>query len=261
MLHGETESRAYSAAPWEALESGAAAWADLGSAAREATAAHYAPRVRFWATRLKAKLPHGIELDDLISAGTLGLVEAFGKFRPQLGTRFSTYAENRIRGAMLDELRRLDWFPRTLRQRMRRIDSVIRQAEGQGIVPTEEYISRETGIEKSQVRQCMEALQNQLWISLESIEEDLAHDGPPSPAAGPCEKASLKEYAEKLAPLVDRLTEREKLVLSLYYVEELNMHETAEVMGITEGRVSQLHAQALKRLKKEFQKEYENSGI
>ena len=112
-------ARTDESAPWEALETGATAWEDFSPAEQEAVVRHYAPKIRFLALRLKVKLPRSVELNEMISSGTLGLMEALGKFRPQLGIRFETYAETRIRGAMLDELRRLDWFPRSLRQRIR----------------------------------------------------------------------------------------------------------------------------------------------
>ena len=113
--------------PWEDLEAGTRPWEDFSPSEQEAVVRHYAPKIRFLALRLKSKLPRNVELGEMISSGTLGLMEALGKFRPQLGIRFETYAENRIRGAMLDELRRLDWLPRSLRQRIRLLDDVRRR--------------------------------------------------------------------------------------------------------------------------------------
>ena len=122
-------AQAHMPCPWEALETGATAWEKFSPAEQESVVRHYAPKIRFLALRLKAKLPRSVELGELISSGTLGLMEALGKFRPQLGIRFETYAESRIRGAMLDELRRLDWFPRSLRQRVRVLDEAMRKVE------------------------------------------------------------------------------------------------------------------------------------
>ena len=216
---------------------------------------HYAPKIRFLALRLKAKLPRSVELGELISSGTLGLMEALGKFRPQLGIRFETYAESRIKGAMLDELRRLDWFPRSLRQRVRVIDEAMRKVEHEkGRQATEDELQKITGLDMREVRQGLVALQNQLWISLDAIQDTLSGDGPEG--GEPFRNTAMQELVERVAPLIDRLTPREKLVLSLYYTDELNMRETAEVMGITEGRVSQLHSQALSRLRKEFHSLY-----
>lgn len=248
-------AQAQAPCPWEALETGATPWESFSPAEQESVVRHYAPKIRFLALRLKAKLPRSIELGELISSGTLGLMEALGKFRPQLGIRFETYAESRIKGAMLDELRRLDWFPRSLRQRVRVLDEAMRKVEHeQGRQGTEDELQKITGLDMRDVRQGLEALQNQLWISLDAIQDTLSGEGPEG--GEPFRSTALQELVERVAPLIDRLTPREKLVLSLYYTDELNMRETAEVMGITEGRVSQLHSQALSRLRKEFHNLY-----
>ena len=248
-------AQAQTPCPWEALETGATPWQSFSPAEQESVVRHYAPKIRFLALRLKAKLPRSVELGELISSGTLGLMEALGKFRPQLGIRFETYAESRIKGAMLDELRRLDWFPRSLRQRVRVIDEAMRKVEHeQGRQATEDELQKITGLDMREVRQGLEALQNQLWISLDAIQDTLSGDGPDG--GEPFRNTAMQELVERVAPLIDRLTPREKLVLSLYYTDELNMRETAEVMGITEGRVSQLHSQALSRLRKEFHNLY-----
>ena len=248
-------AQAQAPCPWEALETGATPWESFSPAEQESVVRHYAPKIRFLALRLKAKLPRSIELGELISSGTLGLMEALGKFRPQLGIRFETYAESRIKGAMLDELRRLDWFPRSLRQRVRVLDEAMRKVEHeQGRQATEDELQKITGLDMRDVRQGLEALQNQLWISLDAIQDTISGEGPEG--GEPFRSTALQELVERVAPLIDRLTPREKLVLSLYYTDELNMRETAEVMGITEGRVSQLHSQALSRLRKEFHNLY-----
>lgn len=245
------------ASPWEALEAGTTAWPDFAPAEKEAIVRHYAPKIRFLALRLKAKLPRNVELGELISAGTLGLMEALGKFKPQLGIRFDTYAESRIRGAMLDELRRLDWFPRSLRQRVRQLDEAMQRIEHEtGRRATEEDLQKATGLDEKDVRLGLEALQNQLCLSLEAMQDSLAGEGGPQSDADPMQTAATQELIERVASLIDELTPREKLVLSLYYSDELNMRETAEVMGITEGRVSQLHSQALGRLRREFRNHY-----
>ena len=242
------------------MESGACAFADFSSADQELIVRHYAPKIRFLASRLKSKLPRTIELGELISAGTLGLMEAFGKFQAALGIRFETYAENRIRGAMLDELRRLDWFPRSLRQRVRQLDEATWRIEhDKGRPPTEEELQAHTGLSAQEVRSGLEALQNQLTLSLDAI-----HDALLSPDTGsdnePFDTTAQAELIDRVATLIDTLTPREKLVLSLYYADELNMREVAEVIGITEGRVSQLHTQALSRLRHEFRNQYSENA-
>jgi RNA polymerase sigma factor for flagellar operon FliA len=241
------------------MEAGEVAWEDFPLSGKERIVRHYAPKIRFLALRLKTKLPRNVELSELISAGTLGLLEALGKFKPQLGIRFETYAENRIRGAMLDELRRLDWFPRSLRQRVRKIDEVMWQFEHErGRAPGVEEIQTLTGMSSREVHEGLEALQSQLCISLDTIQDSLA--GETGTAGEPYADTAKNEMIERVASLIDALTPREKLVLSLYYTDELNMRETAEVMGITEGRVSQLHSQALGRLRREFNQQFGESG-
>ena len=132
----------------------------------------------------------------------------------------------------------------------------MRQVENvEGRPATEEDLQRLTGLELHEVRQGLEALQNQLWVSLDAIQDTLAGDGQRSDGE-PYRNTAMRELVERVAPLIDTLTPREKLVLSLYYTDELNMRETAEVLGITEGRVSQLHSQALNRLRREFVSRY-----
>ena len=238
--------------PWERLDSGETAWGDFSASEQGDVVRHYAPKVKYLALRMKAKVPPSVELSDLVGAGTLGLMESFTKFQPKLGVKFDTYAENRIRGAMLDELRRLDWFPRSLRRRVRILDEATHKFEhGNGRPPSEEDLARETGLGIDEVREGLEALQNQYCLSLELIQESLSPDET-AREESPYAQTASRELADRVAQLIDQLTPREKLVLSLYYTDELNMRETAEVMGITEGRVSQLHSQALARLRREF---------
>lgn len=239
-------------APWEDFNSGKTAWKDFSHAQQEAIVRHFAPKIKYLAIRLKSRLPQNVELSDLVSAGTLGLMEAFGKFKPDLNVKFDTYAESRIRGAMLDELRGMDWLPRSLRQRVRILDEAILRLEGvSGSVPTEEQLAVETGLDAKDVRQGLEALQAKLCLSLDAIQDTFAGDGA-NTEDEPYAMTAEQEILERVTSLIDQLTPREKLVLSLYYTDELNMRETAEVMGITEGRVSQLHSQALIRLRREF---------
>ncbi len=247
----EVRAKKHDLPPWEEMELGTTAWGDFSPADQENIVRHYAPKIRFLALRIKAKLPKNIELGEMISAGTLGLMEALGRFKPQLGVRFDSYAENRIRGAMLDELRKLDWFPRSLRQRVRQIDNAIRRVEHEhGRQASEEEIQEITGLSQQEVRYGLEALHNQLWVSLDAVQDMVSGDA--KTYEEPYQATAMREMVERVAPLIDTLTPREKLVLSLYYTDELNMRETAEVMGITEGRVSQLHSQALKRLRQAF---------
>ena len=238
--------------PWEAFNLGTTTWAEFSHQEQEHIVRHFAPKVKYLALRLKAKLPQSVELGELVSAGTLGLMESFGKFDPSMGNKFETYAENRIRGAMLDDLRKLDWFPRSLRRRVRVLDEAIHKLEAlANSVPTDAQLAEETGLDVKEVREGLEAMQNQFCLSLDLVQDSLASDEGRREGE-PYSQVVFDEIVEKLTSLIDELTPREKLVLSLYYTDELNMRETAEVMGITEGRVSQLHSQALLRLRREF---------
>ena len=220
---------------------------------RESVVRRYAPKIKIVALRLKAKLPQNVELNELLSAGSLGLLESLKKFRPELGIKFETYAENRIKGAMLDELRRMDWISRGARRRVRLLEEASRRVEHEtGRPATVEQLQEATGLAMREVEQGLEAIQNQLLLSLEAIQESLVPCQAMTQENEPYQNAALQEVVGKVAKLIDELTPREKLVLSLYYAEELNMRETADVMGITEGRVSQLHSQALSKLKSKY---------
>lgn len=218
---------------------------------------HYSPKIKIVASRLKAKLPQSVELGELLSAGAMGLIEALGRFRPELGIKFETYAESRIKGAMLDDLRRMDWFSRGQRHRVRTLEEASRRIESDsGRTPTVEELAEATGLTEREVTQGLEALQNQLCLSLDAVTENISSYQKNQLENEPYKTTEFRELVDKLASLIDDLTPREKLVLSLYYGEELNMRETSEVMGITEGRVSQLHSQALARLRQKFKAQF-----
>lgn len=243
--------------PWQDLESGRVAWHDFSAGDQEKIVRHFAPKIKYLALRMKARLPKSVELSELISAGTLGLMECLGKFQPQLGIKFDTYAENRIRGAMLDDLRRLDWFPRSLRQKVRHVEEASTRIEGEkGRPATETEIAKLTNYTEKEVREAMEAMQHQFCLSLDALQEGSNFVPESVEENEPYKNAVTSELVDKVAALIDQLTPREKLVLSLYYTDELNMREAAEVMGVTEGRVSQLHSQALARLRREFRNQF-----
>jgi len=243
--------------PWEELEQGVTPWRAFSEDARDKIVRHFAPKVKTLALRLKAKLPQNVELDELISAGSVGLLEALDKFDPTLKIKFDTYSENRIRGAMLDELRKLDWFSRGLRQRMRMLEEAMRRVEQETGEPASfDQLEDKTGLSHKDIEQGLEALQNQLCLSLENIHESMALSHKSLRDNEPYVQTAKHEIIDKIAALIDKLTPREKLVLSLYYGDELNMREAAEIIGVTEGRISQLHSQALAKLKKMFFSEY-----
>ena len=230
------------------------AWSTADPEVRGAIVAHYAPKIKIIALRMKAKLPQHIELGELLSAGSLGLIESLEKFQVDMGIKFETYAENRIKGAMLDELRRMDWFTRGLRQRVRVLEENMRKVEQHtGRVPTTEELQTMTGLSAKEIQEGLEALQNQVCISLDGLEDHLLRSTSTT-QNDPFTHTLHQQLIDKLAQLIDELTAREQMVLSLYYADELNMRETALVMNITEGRVSQLHSQALGKLRDKFAK-------
>jgi len=244
--------------PWRELEKGVKSWDEFSPRDRENIVRFYAPKIRILALRLKSKLPQSVELNELISAGSLGLLDALGKFNPERGIKFDTYSENRIKGAMLDELRRMDWFSRGLRQKVKVLEDAMRQIEHEtGSPATSEQLQDHTGMSEKEVQQGLEALNNQICLSLDSFHENLVGRKNMSDDE-PFQSTAFQEIVDKVANLIEELTPREKLVIALYYGEELNMKETAEVMDITEGRVSQLHSQALIKLRKTFRARYES---
>lgn len=238
---------------WSILEHSGVTFNALTSADKDHIARAFAPRIKSIAFHLKAKLPAHIELSDLISAGTLGLMESLGKFQPDLGIRFESFADNRIRGAMLDELRRMDWFSRGLRQKIKKLEQVTREFEQEyGHAPTRDDLMELTGQERPELESTLEALNSQMILSLDAIHEQSYQHENTLEQREPFAHAAFHDVIDKLAHLIDKLNEREKLVLSLYYTEELNMKEIASALNVTEGRISQIHSQTLGKLKKMF---------
>jgi RNA polymerase sigma factor for flagellar operon FliA len=159
---------------------------------------------------------------------------------------------------MLDELRRMDWFSRGLRHKVKTIEEASRRIEHEtGQQATAAQIEEHTGLSAKEVQQGLEALQNQLCISLDAFQENLVGGRNALGENEPYQSTAFQEMVDKVAHLIEELTPREKLVIALYYGEELNMKETAEVMDITEGRVSQLHSQALLKLRTKYKERFD----
>ncbi len=205
--------------------------------------------VRRIAHHLLARMPGSVNLDDLIQAGMIGLMEAIRKYDGGRGASFETYAGIRIRGAMLDEVRRADWAPRSVHRQHRQVSEVIRQLEHRfGRAPQEREIAEEMGISLDEYfRIIHDALSSRLF-SVESIMEDggqTEHDS----GNDVYERLSRADLQQQLAQAIRQLPEREALVLALYYDEELNLKEIGEVLTVSESRVSQIHSQAVMRLR------------
>lgn len=220
---------------------------------RDALIEAHLPQVKFIAERLAAKLPPSVDRDDLIGAGVLGLLDAVDKYDPARGVMFKTYAEMRVRGAMLDSLRGLDWAPRSIRRRAREVEAVYRELErAKGRAAEEEEVRAALGLSVTEFHALLQALRGLTVVGFDPDDDD---DGagirqvPDDPVNDPLSRYEATEARDRLAAAIARLPERERQVVALYYVEELTMKETGAVLGVTESRVSQLHTQAMLRLR------------
>ncbi len=219
----------------------------------------YAPLVKYVAGRLGSGLPAHVDEGDLVSYGLLGLIAAIERYDPDRDVKFETYAIARIKGSILDELRAMDWVPRSVRSRAREIERAMSELEAKlGRAPTDEEIASKVGISKDELEESLTdigrssiAALDELWtisgsggdqIALIDTIEDTTLPEPQSAFAH-------TEMREAVADAISRLPEREKLVITLYYYEDLTLREIGEVLGVTESRVSQLHTKAILRLK------------
>ena len=213
----------------------------------------YAPLVKYVAQRLACRLPASVCLDDLISAGCLGLMDAITKYDPTRGTAFKTYAELRIRGAMLDELREWDWAPRSVREKEHALTHAYAELERQhGRPADDEEVAAFLGLDRETFTAWLSDVRGVSVLSLDMpLELDAdGHTGTAlaqlmDEAPGPFQLAETADLKRHLAEAIDQLTEREKVVLSLYYYEELTMQEIGEVLELTLSRISQIHTKAI----------------
>ena len=223
----------------------------------------YAPLVKYVAGRLGSGLPAHVDDDDLVSYGVLGLMGAIERYDPDRDVKFETYAITRIRGSIIDELRAMDWVPRSVRARARDIERAIAELERRlHRAPTDAEIAKKLGITETELEDSLTdisrssiAALDELWTVntaggggsgdqvalIDTIEDSEAPD--------PQGSLSQAEVREAVGEAIARLPEREKLVITLYYYEELTLREIGEVLGVTESRVSQLHTKAVLRLK------------
>jgi len=211
----------------------------------------YLPLVRRQALSLQVRLPASIELDDLIQAGTVGLLEAMGRFDASQGASFATFASQRIRGAMLDELRSRDWLPRSVRRNARAVDETVRRLEQRlGRAAEETEIATELGMELETYRQLLSDTNSGHLLPFEVLLAEGVEPGIENAAADtPFNQLSDAQRRQRLVEGIEALPEREKLLMALYYQEELNLKEIGVVLGVTESRVCQLHSQAVSRLR------------
>lgn len=225
-----------------------------GALAKDQHVAQYWPLVRRIAYLLMAKLPASVEVDDLIQNGMIGLLDALDRYEEGLGAQFETYAVQRIRGAMLDGLRENDWVPRGVRREMRRVEAAIHALEhAHGRPPSEHELAGALDMSLADYQKLLlEARGHQLIYIEDAIEgggEDYLERHAPANNLDPL--ALLEEAGTRaaLVAAIEALPEREKLLMSLYYEQDMNLREIGEVLGVTESRVCQLHSQAVARLR------------
>jgi RNA polymerase sigma factor FliA len=218
----------------------------------------YAPWVRFMALRMAAKLPSHIQAEDLISAGIIGLIDALDKFNPAREVQFKTYAQIRIQGAMKDELRALDWASRSIRQKVKRLEHAYATLEQElGRPPSSEEVATSLGIEMDEFEEMLDDVKGTSLVSLEELGQGPASEDKSSVLEAlltrqdqdPLEMLNLQDLKKALTLAIGELPEKERLVLSLYYFEELTMKEVGKVLNLTESRISQLHTQTVLRLR------------
>ncbi len=221
---------------------------------REQLIVEYVPLVKIVAGKLSMYLGYNVEYDDLVSYGVFGLIDAIDKFDMAKDVKFETYASLRIRGSILDQIRKMDWIPRTVRQRQRAIDDAIRKIEMRtGLSATDDEIANELGITSSELNDW----QGQLKVTnVVSLNEYLEAGGEPvmdahhnSHFIQPEENVDKEELKQKLTESLAALTEKEKQVVLLYYYEDMTLKEIAKILDVTESRVSQLHTKALGKMR------------
>ena len=213
------------------------------------------PMVRFLARRIHERLPQHVDIEDLVSAGVVGLMDAFSKFDPAKKVQFRSYAQFRIRGAILDSLRTLDWSPRELRRKGRAVEEAIRVLTARmGHAPNEAEVSTEMELDLEEYQQLLGDLKGleigtlHMERNEDSGEEEMAYI-PGRPEEDPLFRCLRGELEERLAEAIQNLPDRERLVMSLYYYEEMTMREIGLALGVVESRVSQVHASAVVHLR------------
>jgi RNA polymerase sigma factor for flagellar operon FliA len=235
--------------------------------ARERLVLAYSPLVKFVAGRMSSGLPGHIEEADLISYGLLGLIGAIERFEPEREIKFETFAVARIKGSIIDELRSLDWVPRSVRAKAREIEGAHAKLERElGRTPTDEEVAVSLEMSMDDFQQSLIQISNSSLVALDELwavsdasgdQVSLLDTMKDPSAVDPARELGVSELKDRLAHAISRLPEREKLVVALYYYENLTLREIGEVLGVTESRVSQLHTKAVLRLKARLQSDVE----
>ncbi|KAA5832557.1 RNA polymerase sigma factor WhiG [Saccharopolyspora hirsuta] len=223
---------------------------------RDRLVLHYAPLVKYVAGRVGTGLPSHVEVSDLIQSGIFGLVDAIEKFEPERGLKFETYAMQRIRGAILDDLRAQDWVPRSVRSRARDVERALERLEAKlQRTATDAELAAELELSLDELRELFAQLQMTSVIALDDLigagpmQASLAETLPDDRAEDPVAALVDRDSRRQLAEAVERLSERDRVVVTLYYFENLTLAEIGKVLGVTESRVCQLHTRAVLRLR------------
>ncbi len=217
----------------------------------------HATLVKRIAYHMISRLPACVQVDDLIQAGMIGLLEAARNYDATQGASFETYAGIRIRGSMLDEIRKGDWTPRSLHRKVREISQTMREIETEyGRDARDSEVAERLDMSLDEYHQVLQDASSHQIVSFEDIPSKDANviDGLSAKITGPLENLQEDNLKETLATAIAGLPERERLVMSLYYDKELNLRETGEILGVSESRVCQIHSQALIRLKAKIQR-------
>jgi len=225
-----------------------------GKADKNSLLTEHAPLVKRLAHQMKAKLPPSVEVDDLIQAGMMGLLDAINRYEENHGAQFETYAVLRIRGAMLDELRSNDWMPRSTRANMRKVESAMAALQQQlGRPPSESEVAKSLKLSLADYQDLLGDSGGHQLLYYEDFHDDEGGDSfldrHAVDDADPLKSLLDTDFRQTVIDAIDALPPREKMLMGLYYEEELNLKEIGAVMGVSESRVSQLHTQAVARLR------------
>lgn len=222
--------------------------------AREHLIIHFAPLVKFVAGRVGGKLPPNVETADLMSYGLFGLIDAIEKFEPERGIKFESYAMTRIRGAIIDELRALDWIPRSIRSKARQIEQAFAALESKlHRSPSDEELAAELDVSMGELQQTFSQLST---VNVIALDELLGGEGltfaetlADTEAVDPAMSAEAQEAKRLLSEAINQLPDREKLVIQSYYFDGMTLSQIGEIMRVTESRISQMHSKAVLHLR------------
>ena len=229
---------------------GHAMYAEVQAYGGDNIVSRHAALVKRIAFHLINRLPDSVQVDDLIQAGMLGLLEAASNFKADQGASFETFAGIRIRGAMLDEIRKLDWTPRSVHRKYRAVSEAIKKVESRkGTDASDSEIASEMGVSLAEYHQILMDSSSARLFSVDALEEKGEATLPNSNEQTPFEALSEEEYQQQLANSIAALPQKEQLVMSLYYDEELNFREIGQVLEVSESRVCQIHASAVVRIR------------